>query len=90
MDVDLLDVTPGSTVKLDRVLLLADGEKVTVGTPTVEGASVLATSLGNDRAEKVIVFKYKQKTRYTRKKGHKQPFTSLSIEKILTQEPAQA
>ena len=79
----LSQVTEGSTVELDRVLFIADGDKVTVGTPTVEGAKVLATSRGDDRAKKVTVFKYKNKTRYVKKRGHRQPYTSLSIDQIL-------
>ena len=83
LDVELLEVAEGSTIELDRVLFIADGDKMTVGTPTVEGARVLATSKGNDRAKKVIVFKYKNKTRYSKKRGHRQPYTSLSIDQIL-------
>ena len=83
VDVELLEVAEGSTVELDRVLFIADGDKVTLGTPTVEGARVLATSKGDDRAKKVTVFKYKNKTRYSKKRGHRQPYTSLSIDKIL-------
>jgi large subunit ribosomal protein L21 len=81
--VELLDVAEGSTVEMDRVLLIAEGDKVTVGTPIVEGAKVLATSKGNDREEKIIVFKYKNKTRYAKKTGHKQPYTRLMIDKII-------
>ena len=83
IDVELLEVVEGSTIELDRVLFIADGDKVTVGTPTVEGARVLATSKGDDRAKKVTVFKYKNKTRYSKKRGHRQPYPSLSIDKIL-------
>ena len=83
IDVESLGVAEGSTVELDRVLLIADGEKVTLGTPTVEGAKVLATSKGEDRAKKIIVFKYKNKVRYSKKTGHRQPYTSLTIDKII-------
>jgi large subunit ribosomal protein L21 len=78
----LLDVTDGETVELERVLLVGDGEKVTVGTPTVDGAKVVATSNGDGRAAKIIVFKYKPKTRYRRKTGHRQGFTRLTIDRI--------
>ena len=57
IDVERLDAAEGSTVELDRVLLIADGDKVTVGTPTVDGAKVIATSQGEGRTKKVIVFK---------------------------------
>ena len=83
VDVELLEVAEGSTFELDRVLFIADGDKVTVGTPTIEGAKVLATSKGDGRAKKVTAFKYKNKTRYIKKRGHRQPYTSLSIDKIL-------
>ena len=73
----------GSTVELDRVLFIADGDKVTVGKPFIEGARVLATAKQNGRGEKVIVFKYKPKVRYRRKLGHRQLFTTLSIDQVL-------
>lgn len=72
----------GSAVELDRVLFIADGDKVTIGKPFIEGARVLATAKQNGRGEKVIVFKYKSKVRYRRKLGHRQLFTRLSIDKI--------
>ena len=74
----------GSTVELDRVLLIADGDKVTVGKPTIDDARVLATVQQNGKGKKVIVFKYKPKVRYRRKNGHRQLFTRLAIDKILT------
>ena len=78
-----LDVAEGSAVELDRVLLIADGDKVTVGRPIIDGAKVLATAQQNGRGEKVIIFKYKPKVRYRRKNGHRQLFTRLTIDKIL-------
>jgi len=68
---------------LDRVLLLADGDKLTVGRPLIDGARVLAVVKNNGRGDKIIVFKFKSKVRYRRKKGHRQLFTTLSIDKIL-------
>ncbi len=68
---------------LDRVLLLVDGDNITVGKPVVDGARVLATAKKNGRGDKIIVFKYKAKVRYRRKKGHRQLLTTLSIDKIL-------
>jgi len=65
------------------VLLIADGDKVTVGKPVIDGARVLATVKQNGRGKKIIVFKYKPKVRYRRKSGHRQNFTSLSIDNIL-------
>ena len=83
IDVERLDVAEGSTVELDRVLLIADGDKVKVGTPTVDGAKVIATSQGEGRTRKVIVFKYKPKVRYRKKTGHRQFYTRLVIDRIV-------
>ena len=73
----------GSTIELDRVLLVADGEKVTVGTPTVEGAKVIAEVLAEGKGEKIIVFKYKPKVHYRKKTGHRQIYTRLAIKEIV-------
>ncbi len=83
----------GDTVDLDRVLLIADGDKVTIGAPTVDGAKVVATSQGEGKGKKIIVFKYKPKVRYRKKTGHRQLYTRLIIDKIIgpetiTDEPA--
>jgi large subunit ribosomal protein L21 len=83
VDIDLLDVTEGGTIEVDRVLLIANGEQVTVGTPTIDGAKVVATSQGNGRSKKTIVFKYKSKVRYRKKTGHRQHYTRLVIDKIV-------
>ena len=84
VDVDRLNVAPGNTVELDRVLLITDGDKMTVGTPTIEGAKVVATSEGEGKGKKIIVFKYKPKVRYRKKTGHRQLYTRLVIDKIVT------
>jgi large subunit ribosomal protein L21 len=81
--VERLDVTKGNTIELDKVLLIANGEKVTVGTPTIKGAKVIATSQGESKDKKIIVFKYKAKVRYRRKIGHRQPLTRLVIDQIV-------
>ena len=83
IEVDFLDAIDGTTVELDKVLFLGDGDKVTAGKPLIEGAKVLATSQGDIRGAKTISFKYKNKTRYHRKVGHHQTYTRLSIDKIL-------
>ncbi len=80
--VEKLAGDPGSSVTFDRVLLVGDGETVTVGTPTVEGASVRATVLGGELGPKVVVFKFKQKVKYRRRTGHRQHFTRLHIDAI--------
>ncbi len=79
----------GNTVELDKVLLIVDGDKVTVGTPTVEGAKVIATSQEEGKAKKIIVFRYKHKVRYRKKTGHRQLYTRLAIDKVLGPEAAQ-
>lgn len=84
IDVDHLDMAEGNTVELDRVLLIgSDDNKVTVGTPTIEGAKVVATSKGEDKGDKVAVYRYKSKVRYRKKTGHRQSYTRLSIDKIV-------
>ena len=83
IDVEHLSVASGLPVELEKVLLVADGEKVTVGTPTIEGAKVLATSQGEGKGKKVIVFKYKPKVRYRKKTGHRQLYTKLAIDSII-------
>ncbi len=72
---------PGQEVVLDRVLLVA-GERTLVGAPWVPGARVIARIVQQGRGRKVLVFKYKPKVRYRRKRGHRQPFTALRIERI--------
>lgn len=79
--VEKLGVSEGDTVTFDRVLLVSDGETV-VGNPTVEGASVTASVVCEGKDKKVIVYKYKRKTGYHKKNGHRQAFTKVKIEKI--------
>lgn len=69
-------------VEFDQVLLFAKGDEVSVGTPTVPGAKVTAKVLQDGKADKKLVFRFKSKTRYKKKKGHRQPFTEIQIEKI--------
>ena len=79
--VEKLGVTAGDTVTFDQVLVVSDGE-VKVGDPTVAGATVEATVVGEGKAKKVIVYRYKRKSGYHKKNGHRQPFTQVKIEKI--------
>ena len=72
----------GTTITFDRVLLVGDGDAVTVGTPTVQGATVSGTVLGEALGPKLIVFKFKQKATYRRKNGHRQHLTRVRIDAI--------
>ena len=83
VDVDYLGVAKGDSVELDKVLFIADGARVAVGTPTVDGAKVMATSQGEVKGKKIIVLRYKPKVRYRRKTGHRQLYTRLVIDKIV-------
>lgn len=83
LEIEKLDVESGKAVELDRVLLIADGEKVTVGTPIIKGAKVTATSQGDGKAKKVVAFYFKNKTRHHKKIGHRQPFTRLVVNEIV-------
>ncbi len=83
IDIDRLSVAEGEDVELSKVLLIADGKDTIVGTPTVEGAKVVATCLGERKGDKVIVFKYKPKVRYRRKTGHRQLYATLEIKQIM-------
>ena len=79
--VEKLGAEEGSQVTFDKVLLVGD-DGVTVGNPYVEGASVKATVTKNGKARKVIVYKYKRKTGYHKKNGHRQLFTEVKIDEI--------
>ncbi|OGO53085.1 MAG: 50S ribosomal protein L21 [Chloroflexi bacterium RBG_16_68_14] len=81
--VERLPAEEGATVELLDVLLIADDGQVTVGTPIIEGARVLAQVEANGRAKKIIVFKYKSKVRTRKKTGHRQAFTRLTVTEIL-------
>jgi len=82
IDVEQIPGDEGSSVELDNVLFISDGDNITVGQPAVDGAKIKATIVRQDRKRKVIVFKYKNKIRYRRKRGHRQPFDRLSIDQI--------
>ena len=72
-------LTAGANFTFDKILLRADGDRVEIGTPYVQGAKIEARVIGHGRGEKKIVFKYHPKTRYKKKKGHRQEFTDLQI-----------
>ena len=82
----MLDVPDGGKVELDKVLFISDEQNTLVGDPIIKGAKVTATSLGQYRGEKLIIFKYKAKVRYRRKRGHRQTFTRLTVNEIIKPE----
>src|SRR6187200_2627459 len=82
LEVELLDVEPGKTVTIDRVLLVADGDESTIGRPLVTDASVSAEVVTQTRGPKLISFKYRPKARSRVKKGHRQELTVLRIADI--------
>jgi len=82
LEVDRMQIEEGSKIDLDQVLLISDEDEVTVGTPTVKGASVKATILKHFKGRKIIVFKYIPRERYRRKRGHRQQYTRIQIDEI--------
>lgn len=84
LDVELLTAEAGGEVEFDRVLMVGgEGADLRIGTPTVEGARVVATVTEHHKGDKVIVFKMKAKKRYRRKRGHRQPLTRVQIKEII-------
>jgi large subunit ribosomal protein L21 len=83
VEVDFLNAGEGKAVDLEQVLFIADGKQHLIGTPTLEDAVVKAICTEESKAEKVIVFKYKNKVRYRRKKGHRQLYSKLQIKDIV-------
>ncbi len=72
----------GSSVSFDRVLMLSDGENVTIGRPVLDNVAVEGHIVGQGKAKKIIVFKYKKRKRYRRKRGHRQQYTEIKIDRI--------
>lgn len=82
--IEKIDHSVGEEFNFDQVLMVGNGSAKTIqiGQPLVEGAKVFARVLENGRAKKKIIFKFKNKTRYWKKKGHRQPYTKIEIIKI--------
>ncbi len=80
--VEKLDANEGDKITFDQVLVLGDGSDLKIGTPVVDGAKVAATVTKNGKAKKVIVYKYKRKSGYHKKNGHRQLFTEVKIDSI--------
>jgi large subunit ribosomal protein L21 len=82
--VELLVAEAGSQVSLDQVLLVAEGEQLTVGTPTVVNARVTATVQEHGRADKVRIVKFRRRKHYRKRQGHRQHYTLIRIDEIVT------
>lgn len=82
IQVEKLSGEVGDTVKLDKVLLSSNGNDLNLGKPHVSGGAVEAKIVGQGRGKKVVVFKYKAKSKYRRKQGHRQAYTEIEITKI--------
>lgn len=80
--VEKLEGDAGDKLVFDRVLMVGEGSKVEIGTPTVKSASVETEIVEQGRAPKKVVFKFKKRKNYRRKHGHRQPFTRLRVTKI--------
>lgn len=80
--IEKLNVEEGSSVEFDEVLMISNAGEVKVGKPNVDGAKVKGVVEAHGKGKKVVVFKYKPKKNYRRKKGHRQPFTKVKIEAI--------
>ena len=80
--VEKLEVEEGGDVTFEEVLSIVDGENTKIGQPKVEGAKVSGKVVKNGKGPKIRIFKYKHKTNYRRRAGHRQPFTKVKIEKI--------
>ena len=82
LKIEKVEAAENGSIVFDKVLLKGDGETVTVGTPHIAGATVEAQLVQQGRAKKVLVFRYHSKTRYRKKKGHRQYFTEVEIKAI--------
>ena len=76
----------GSPVSFDRVLMFSDGEDVSIGQPLLDNIAVEGHIVEQGKAKKIIVFKYKRRKRYRRKQGHRQEFTAVQIDSIVSKE----
>ena len=83
IDVDRLPNDVGDEIVINDVLLVANEENTSVGQPLVDGARVTATVVEQFRGKKIIVYKYRQRTNYRRKRGHRQHYTRLRINEII-------
>jgi large subunit ribosomal protein L21 len=85
IEVDRFPSEVGEQIDLERVLLVADGDQVTIGAPFVAGAKVLATVVAQIKGPKIVVFRYKPKKRIRVKTGHRQQYTRVKIDTIVVE-----
>ncbi|MDH5479504.1 MAG: 50S ribosomal protein L21 [Nitrosomonas sp.] len=79
LKVEQLDAENGSELIIDQVLMVADGDKVSMGTPIIDGATVSATVLGQGRHDKIRIFKMRRRKHYQKHQGHRQNYTEIQI-----------
>ena len=82
LKVEKLPATVGSTVKFDQVLMITNGEQVTVGTPVIPNSSVSAEVIAQDRLDKVRIIKFRRRKHYRKQQGHRQYYTLIKINEI--------
>ncbi len=82
LKVEKLETEVGGSVTLNQVLMVSDGDKTTIGSPIVKGASVKATVVSHGRGDKVMIFKMRRRKHYRKTQGHRQSFTEIKIEAI--------
>lgn len=80
--IEKLEANEGEAVQFDRVLTVVKDGSVTLGKPLIAGAKVTGQVMAQGKGKKILVFKYKAKSNYRRRQGHRQPFTKVVIEKI--------
>lgn len=80
--IEKLNADEGTSVKFDKVLMITDGDKITMGTPYVSGATVEAKVEKNGKSKKIRVFKYKAKKNERKRIGHRQPYTKVTVSAI--------
>ncbi len=79
LKVEKLDAEAGSSIEIDEVLMIADGDKVQIGAPYVDGGKVVATIKSHGRGKKIEIIKFKRRKHYDKRTGHRQAFTELEI-----------
>ena len=82
LKVEKLNVGVGNSFNLDQVLMVSDGEKVTIGAPFIEGAQVKTTVLAQGRSDKVLIFKMRRRKHSRKTQGHRQSYTKIQVDEI--------